>query len=260
MSDPVPDLRRELTELGMGLAEQGTGLLITLDELQGGDIDELRDFGAVLQHVTRREQLPIAFAGASLPQIDDTLLSDDDIATFLQRCSRYDIDRLDDTATSAAIATPIRDRGGVLSADQLRRAVRATSGYAFMIQLVGFHIWRRAGDPLERFTEEEVDAGIEEAERRIGRLIFAPTWKGLSDVDRRFLLALARDDGPCRLATIAHRLGVDTNYAGVYRHRLLSAGMIAAAGHGKVDFAHHATREWLRNEAAYAAITFPDDE
>lgn len=36
--------------------------------------------------------------------------------------------------------------------------------------------------------------------------------------------------------------------------------MIASAGHGKVDFAHHATWDWLRNEAAYAAISFPDDD
>ena len=49
-------------------------LVITIDELQSGNIDELREFGAVLQHVTRREQYPIAFAGASLPSIDDTLL------------------------------------------------------------------------------------------------------------------------------------------------------------------------------------------
>ena len=47
-----------------------------------------------------------------------------------------------------------------------------------MVQLVGFL--------------EETALGIAEAERRIGRLVLAPTWKGLSDVDRRFLIAMAR--------------------------------------------------------------------
>ncbi len=257
--EPEPELRSVLTRLGERLAAAGTGLLVTVDELQSGEIDELRDFGAVLQHVTRREQHPIAFAGASLPQIDDTLLSDDDIATFLQRCSRYDIDRIDDRAAGAAIAEPISDREGSIDDADLGRAVVATSGYAFMIQLVGFHIWKAAADPAAGITSDEVTSGVAEAERRMGRLVFAPTWKGLSDVDRRFLLAMARDDDASRLATIAMRLGVDTNYAGVYRHRLINAGMIASAGHGLVDFAHHATRDWLRREAAYAAITFPDD-
>lgn len=70
---------------------------------------------------------------------------------------------------------------------------------------------------------------------------------------------MARDDGDSRLADIAARLEVDVNYAGVYRHRLLGAGMIVATGKGRIDFAHHATREWLRDEAAYAAANFPDD-
>lgn len=128
-----------------------------------------------------------------------------------------------------------------------------------MIQLVGFHAWKAADDPSAGITSTETSTGIAEAERRIGRLVFAPTWKGLSDVDRRFLLAMARDEAASALSRIAERLGVDANYAGVYRHRLIQAGMITPAGHGRVDFAHHATRGWIRNEAAYAAISFPDD-
>ena len=56
--------------------------------------------------------------------------------------------------------------------------------------------------------------------------------EGLSDVDRRFLLAMAQDDGESRLADVAGRLGVDVNYAGVYRQRLIRAGMIASTGRG----------------------------
>ena len=255
--EPV-DLRAVLTELGELLAQHGTGLVITLDELQSGDLDEIREFGAILQHVTRREQRPIAFAGAALPQIDDTLLSDDS-ATFLQRCSRYDIDRLDLKATASAIAEPIRQRGGSIDAAALDAAVGATSGYAFMVQLVGFHTWKIASDPATGVSLEETALGIAEAERRIGRLVLAPTWKGLSDVDRRFLIAMARDEGESRLTDIAARLEVDTKYAGVYRHRLINAGMIVSSGKGRVDFAHHATRDWLRSEAAYTAAKFPDD-
>lgn len=252
------DLRSLLADLGDRLADNGTGLMITLDELQSGVLDEIREFGAVVQHVTRREERPVAFAGAALPQIEDTMLSDD-AATFLQRCSRHDIGWLDLPATKAAIAGPIEERGAAIDPRALEEAVAATSGYAFMIQLVGFHAWKAAGDPMSGITAEEVAIGIAEAERRIGRLVLAPMWRGLSDVDRRFLVAMARDDDASELATIAARLGVEINYAGVYRRRLLKAGMIVPVGKGRVDFAHHAARAWLRAEPAYAAATFPDD-
>ena len=60
---------------------------------------------------------------------------------------------------------------------------------------------------------------------------------------------MAHDDGESRLAEVAERLGVDTSYAGVYRHRLIRAGMIVSTGRGRIDLAHHAAREWLRAQA-----------
>ncbi len=252
------DLRAVLTVLGDALSKNSTGLMITVDELQSGDLDELREFGAILQHVTRREQRPVAFAGAALPQIEDTLLSDDS-ATFLQRCSRYDVDRLEPQATTTAIVEAIEQRGATIDALGVEEAVVATSGYAFMVQLVGFHSWKAAADPVSGITAREVAVGIAEAEKRIGRLVFSPTWRGLSTGDQRFLIAMALDQGESRLTDLAARLEVDTNYAGVYRHRLINVGMITATRKGRVDFVHYATRDWLRNHPAYTAAEFPDD-
>ena len=241
------DLRGVLSDLGDALAERGTGLLITVDELQSGDVDEIREFGSVLQHVSRREQRPVAFIGAALPQVEDTLLSDNAI-TFLQRCSRYDIDRLSVRATRRAIAEPISAHGRSIDSTALDSAVAATSGYAFMIQLVGFHSWQAdVGSP--HITPEHVATGITEARRRIGRMVIAPTWRTLSEVDRRFLLAMAQDDGESKLADIADRLGVTTKYASVYRQRLIRAGMIRPSGRGRFDLAHEATHDWLREQA-----------
>lgn len=248
-TDAGEELRATLSVLGDALANRGTGLVITLDELLSADLDEIRHFGSVMQHVCRREQRPIAFVGAALPQFEEQLESDD-AATFLQRCSRYDIGRLDAAATRRAIFEPISQRGASIDPDALDEAVAATSGYAFMVQLVGFHSWAAASDPPSSIGAAEVTTGISEAQRRIGRLVLAPTWKGLSDVDRRFLLAMAQDDGQSRMADVADRLGVDANYASVYRQRLIRAGMIVSAGRGRIDLAHHAARQWLRTQAS----------
>lgn len=239
------ELRTVLTELSNTLHSEGAGLLVTIDELQAGDLGEIRRFGSVIQHLTRREAQPIAFVGAGLPQIEEMLLAGD-AATFLQRCARRDIGPLSDDDTAKALALPISNQKATIAPEGLRAAIKAVSGYAFMTQLVGFHIWKAAADPHAGITFHEAAAGIATAERQMSRLVLAPVWKGLSDVDRRFLMAMTLDAVDSRVADVADRLGVTVSYAGVYRHRLIKAGMITPVRKGRVTFAHHATREWLK--------------
>ena len=242
-------LRKLLSELGDHLAGHGAGLLITLDELQHSNIDEIRGFGAIIQHVTREEQRPVAFVGAGLTVIEDTILSGT-AATFLQRCSRQEIGRLDDEAVRVAIAQPIEDQGSSITEEGLDTAVGATSGYPFMVQLVGFHSWKAATDPGRCITTEDVIVGVAAAEQRVGRLVLSPIWKDLSAMDRRFLLAMAEDDSASLLAEVASRLDRSVDYAYVYRRRLLKAGMITPAGRGRVDFTHAVGRTWVRDQPA----------
>lgn len=162
---PPRGLRNVLTVLGDTLGERGLGVLITIDEMQNGERHELRRFAAVLQQVTRREGRPIAFVGAALPRLEDTLLSDDAVA-FLQRAARRTIDRLDEAATGTAIAQPIRDRNAHIDPRGLEVATRATSGHPLMIQLVGYHSWEAAADPMTRITLADVTAGVARARRR----------------------------------------------------------------------------------------------
>ncbi|MXW96506.1 MAG: hypothetical protein F4110_15225 [Acidimicrobiaceae bacterium] len=60
---------------------------------------------------------------------------------------------------------------------------------------------------------------------------------------------MATDDGESRLSEAAGRLDVDVGYAGVYRQRLIRAGMIVSTGRGRIDLAHHAARDWIRARA-----------
>ncbi|MCY4664184.1 MAG: AAA family ATPase [Acidimicrobiaceae bacterium] len=239
-------LRPVLTDLGSRLASERRGLLITLDELQGGEQSELREFATTLQHVTRREELPIAFVAAGLPSIDDTVLQDSAI-TFLQRCSRHEIAELTEAATATAFAEPVAAHGGRISADALRSAVEASSGYAFMVQLIGFHSWRAASPDPPHIENADVSLGVAEAERRLPDLVLAPMWRSMSGMDRQVALAMAQDDGETSTADISKRLGRSSSYISTYRSRLMRAGFIRSTGHGRVDFAHKATRAWLRS-------------
>jgi hypothetical protein len=45
-------------------------------------------------------------------------------------------------------------------------------------------------------------------------------------------------------------MGVDANYASQYRARLIEAGVIESAGHGRVTFTVPYLRDYLREHAA----------
>ena len=255
--DPNADLARRLPNLLRALAAHlqasKTGLVITVDELHGGDTNELRTLGIVVQDVTRIGQLPMAFIGAGLPMLEDTLLADTSI-TFLQRCARYEVGFLDPLAAWSALAEPVRQRGGQMAPEAVEHAVAVSRGYPFMIQLVGFHTWRSAADPTAAVTLQDVVAGAETARRQVGQLVIAPMWRDLAEGSRRFLAAMAFDDGASRTADIATRLGVSSEYVGVYRRRLMKSGMVAAAGYGRLDFALEAARQWIRGLDEYPLL------
>ena len=80
-------LRNQLEMLADLLAEQRTGVLITLDEIHHNQIEELRELATVVQH-TFRENRELAFAGAGLAaSVSDVV--NDDVLTFLRRAERH---------------------------------------------------------------------------------------------------------------------------------------------------------------------------
>lgn len=67
---------------------------------------------------------------------------------------------------------------------------------------------------------EDARHGVATALRRLESLVYEPALGDASAIDKSFLLAMAKDDGPSKMADIQHRLGADVNYASQYRLRL----------------------------------------
>ena len=245
-----PGLRNQMTSLCDLLAANGMGLLLTLDEIHQKQRDELRELATTVQHLFR-EGREVAFVGAGLPSAVSEVLSDE-VLTFLRRADRYHLGRVSLEDVANAIATPIMDAGRSISPELSARSAEATDGYPFMIQLVGYHVWRLHPGASD-VAEEDVNVGILAAQRRLGSLVVEPSLADLSNVDRTFLLAMAQDDGPSRMIDIAGRLNCDANYASQYRLRLLAAELIESAGHGSVTFALPYLREYLREHGALDA-------
>lgn len=239
-------LRAALELLVTQLESKGTGLLITIDEVHRGAQDDMRSLAATYQHLVR-EQRDVALVVAGLPSSVSELLNDD-VLTFLRRASQHTLADVPLDEVRTAFEDTITSSGRSVSPEALDIAADATGGYPFMIQLVGYHVWRRARDLV--VDAQAARAGVVDARVRLGATVHATNLASLSDIDRTYLLAMAQDDGPSRTGDIAARLGRGSNYGSVYRARLIAAGVIRDSGYGWVDFAVPYLREYLREHAA----------
>lgn len=231
-----------LTDL---LADHGTGLLITLDEIHLNRIDELRELATVVQHGFREDR-ELSFAGAGLASAITDLVNDE-VLTFLRRSERHSLGSVGLADVELAIREPVEAAGRDFAKGALDVMVEGTRGYPFLIQLVGAQAWR-LHPTARQISLDDAREGVNRARRRLGPLIHEPALAGVSGVARSFLLAMAEDDGRSKMADVQRRLGVDKTYASQYRLRLIAAELIESAGHGHVDFALPYLREYLREQ------------
>ncbi len=238
--------RSEASRLLDVLERNDTGLLITVDEVHRAAREDLRDLAATMQHLVREDR-NVALALAGLPSAVSDLLNDD-VLTFLRRATPFSLNDVPLDAVRDALRTTITDEGRTIAEGALTAATDATGGYPFMIQLVGYHVWRKAtGTHIDL---DAVHAGIPAARKRLGSTVHASALADLSAVDRTYLLAMSHDDGESSTGEIARRLHETPHYASVYRSRLIDAGVIEPTRRGYVDFAIPYLREYLREHAA----------
>ncbi|GAA3523674.1 ATP-binding protein [Corynebacterium pilbarense] len=258
---PIPSLRTVLEEFfdhqaaqDERLGQDPVGLLITLDELHYAHMNEIVEFGTTIQHLVREDR-EIAVAMAGIPGAVKPLLAADEgrnPVTFLRRANRIETGMVPIADVRDALDRTTSQIGVMWTENALDLAAAATGGYPFMIQLVGQHAFRNLhGDVID---VDAVTSGIADARRKLGQLVHEPSLADLSEVDRTFLTAMSADDGPSRMSEIATRMGVDSQYAGKYRKRLIDAEMIRPTSHGFVDYELPYMREYLRSHPATEAM------
>ena len=132
--------------------------------------------------------------------------------------------------------------------DVAELAAEATGGYPFLIQLVGYSVWRQHPDAAD-VTIDDVEVG---APRRCGGWAAwctsrpSPTCPMSTGRSSRRWRSIT---GPRGSADLAERLGVDQGYVSVYRRRLIDALLIEPAGRGSVRFTLPYLAEHLRAHA-----------
>lgn len=233
--------RLRMTRLIDTLAQTDTGLLISVDEVQG-DLDELvRLVATYQQFVTDGKRVSLVMAG--LPYHIHQLLANKSVS-FLRRATQRNVGRIPDQDVLYALRTTAEEAGKSFDNEALAMCMKASEGFAYMIQLVGYRSWMESRD-RDVISVLAAMRGIEAARSDLTERILLQTYRELSEGDLRFLNAMLDDVSESRMSDIAQRMGVSTGYASTYKRRLLASGVISERRRGVVGFEIPHMREFL---------------
>jgi hypothetical protein len=152
------DWRRTGNELLRLLHTQGTGLVITIDEIHAVDRTEISQLAADVQHFIR-DGLPIGLIFAGLPSAVSDLLNEG-VATFLRRADRINLHEAAITEVTASYNELFSQGGISISPDLINEAAEATEGSPFLIQLVGYYLWLEADKAGWKLDQSSVQRAI----------------------------------------------------------------------------------------------------
>jgi len=228
------------------LAKHGKGVLVLVDEVQasGPAIRELAEAFQTL--VGDGKDLAITFAG--LPEAISSVLNDE-LLTFLNRAHKVELAGIDISEFSKYYYKSFKALDKQISPDVLRVASKATKGYPYLFQLIGFHILGYLGESAD-INDEIVALAVQDAKNQLVSNVYIPSLKHVSVKDMSFLKAMAGSGTSAKMSDIVNRLGVSASYAQQYRLRMLEAGLVRSAGHGLLEFVLPYMDEYLRGAMA----------
>ena len=240
----APRLTTRLRELLSLLQE--TGVLITIDEVQDCNPQDLTEIAISFQDLVRdNEQVAIAMAGLTVGVNDLLNLPG---TTFLRRAQHYELGPLTITDAHANLVETATGSGKEFSQEAADYAANFTQGYPYLVQLIGFLAWEKSN------TEITLDAVMDarpEAIRILGTNVHQPSVRSVPPRQREFLNAMAdletaSANGEIAIRDIADSLGRKLNEISDSRAKLINRDLIASAGHGKLEFAQPYLGDYLR--------------
>jgi len=227
------DLSGLFAEVGETARAAGTGVLLTIDEiqyLQRGDLSAL----IVGLHRISQLGLPLLVAGAGLPSLPGLA---GEARSYAERLFTYvDIGSLVHGDAVRAVVQPSEDEGGSWSANALERVVADTEGYPYFLQEFGKQAWNVAEGP--EITLNDVEAAVVLAIDDLDRGFFRARIDKTTDAERDYLRAMAAlgGPGPYKSGDVSRRLGKKTTQTGPVRDSLIKRGLCYSPRHGELAF------------------------
>ena len=231
---------RDAIEARLKKLPAGKGIAFTIDEAQAASMEDMVALATALQHVIRDEDMRnvsdaekhgVAFVFAALPSLMDELLHER-VLTFLRRSVQRNLADVSIPDVRLAYMETVADSGKSITDDVALEAARLSDGYPYMIQLVGYYMWRSAELRGSRLIEvEDVRRGVEDATWAFGDAVCAPLIDGLTTAQRLFVDAMVRDyPEPARTSDVEKRVRRSASWVSKYRLREGPPGGAASWG------------------------------
>lgn len=245
--------RVKLELLCEALEAHDKGILILVDEVQSSSSD-MRELATTYQHLVGLGK-NIAISMAGLPHAISSVLNDD-VLTFLNRAHRVELGPLSFVHVKEYYSEVLNEKGISFTAEQVEKLSRASEGYPYLFQLIGYNLLKILGNK-NSLTDDFIDSTIEISNSALVDSVFSPTLKSLSEMDIAFLKAMTADEGASSIADIEQRLDIDNSYSQRYRSRLISAGVLSSPQRGKLEFTLPYLKEYLKELDEDRPIPFP---
>jgi hypothetical protein len=236
--------RVKFTMLVDELAKHDKGVLLLVDEVQS-DSPQMRELATTYQHLVG-DGKNIAIAMAGLPGAVSSILHDS-VLTFLNRARKVFLGPIALPEIAIFYAECFSELKMTINEDVLMRAVTATEGYPYLLQLIGYYILKYANDG-NQITEDIVSRAIKSSKHDLIESVHTACLNPLSDKDIEFLKAMSGDKTVSSVAEIQKRLGESQGYIQQYRKRLMDAGIVSSARRGKLEMTVPFLAEYLRGE------------
>lgn len=227
------DLSGLFTEVGETAREAGTGVLLTLDEIQYLARSELSALIVGLHRVSQLG-LPLLLAGAGLPSLPGLA---GEARSYAERLFSYvDIGSLGPADARTALVQPVQDEGADWTEAAITRVLERTEGYPYFLQEFGKQAWNVADGPT--ITLPEVDAAVALALDDLDRGFFRARIDKTTDAERDYLRAMAAlgGPGPYKSGAVSRQMGKSTTQNGPVRDSLIKRGLCYAPRHGELAF------------------------
>lgn len=239
LSEDTTDL---LVAVGEAVKDQGTGLLLAIDEVQYLTAEELAALISAI-HRTVQLSLPVILVGAGLPQLPGLAGSAKSYAERL-----FDFPQIGPLAhpdARAALELPAQAQRVAFTGSALGELLDRTQGYPYFLQEWGYHVWNVA--PKSPIAPEDVRLAAPDVQRQLDENFFLVRMDRLTPAEKSYLAAMAElGRGPHRSGDIAAQLGVKVESVAPRRSALIQKGMVFSPAHGDTAFTVPLFDEFLR--------------
>lgn len=191
----------------------------------------------------------MVFAGLPMGVMD---LINGKALTFLRRAQSEELDFISLIEVRLSFRDGFAASGLILRDEQLEMMARATAGYAYLIQLIGYYVWRFADLHRARSMEasdEDVRLGIENAMTRFHEVVHEPAISRVTKGAMEYLVAMAQEGERASTADVAKRMGREPKATSSFRRSLIQREVIQSPVRGYVEFSVPFLREYVLENA-----------